>query len=313
MRTSIPAVAFEESAGVLAVPARSAVAARVADYLTLTKPRISLLVLLTVSAGYALGSTDGWHLAPLVRALFGIALVAASSSAFNQLLERDSDSLMRRTRNRPLPAGRLTPSEVIVFGVVTGLFGLAWLALAVNATTALLSAITLGLYVAVYTPLKRRTSLGTAVGAIPGAIPPVLGWAASGAPLDTAAFSLFAILFLWQFPHFLAIAWIYRDEYRQAGLKMLPARGQTPRITGLTAVGYALALVPLSLFPAAFGLAGNVYLVTALVLSVAYCAAAVWFAFEESNSAARKLLWTSLVYLPVLLATLVWDHFSLLS
>jgi protoheme IX farnesyltransferase len=286
---------------------------RLADYLTLTKPRISLLVLLTVSAGYALGSTDGWHALPLARALFGIALVAAASSAFNQLFERDSDALMRRTRNRPLPAGRLTPAEVTVFGLVTGFLGVAWLALVVNATTAVLSAITFFLYVAVYTPLKRRTSLGTAVGAIPGAIPPVLGWAAAGAPLDTGAFSLFAILFLWQFPHFLAIAWIYRDDYHQAGLKMLPARGQTPRITGLTAVGYALALVPLSLFPAAFGLAGNVYLVTALVLSIAYCAAAIWFAFEESTSAARKLLWTSLVYLPVLLATLVWDHFSLLS
>jgi heme o synthase len=313
VRTSAPAIVFDPAADALTVPARSAVAARLADYLTLTKPRISVLVLLTVSAGYGLASIDGWQLAPLVRALFGIALVAAASSAFNQLFERNSDALMRRTRNRPLPAGRLTPTEVCLFGLLTGSLGLAWLALVVNAATAMLAALTFGLYVAVYTPLKRRTSLGTAVGAIPGAIPPVLGWAASGAPLDAGAFSLFAILFLWQFPHFLAIAWIYRDDYAQAGLKMLPARGRTPRITGLTAVGYAVTLVPFSLFPAACGLAGNVYLVTALTLSIAYCAAASWFAIEESDSAARRLLWTSLVYLPVLLATLVWDHFSLLS
>jgi protoheme IX farnesyltransferase len=187
------------------------------------------------------------------------------------------------------------------------------LAAFVGATTAVLSALTLVLYVGVYTPLKRRTSLGTSVGAIPGAMPPVLGWAAAGAPLDAGAFSLFAVLFLWQFPHFLAIAWIYREQYSLAGFKMLPASGQMPGVTGLMAVGYAVVLVPLALFPAACGLAGNTYLVVALFLSGAYLAAAVRFAKYESLRSARGLLWTSLAYLPALLITLVWDHFSLLS
>jgi protoheme IX farnesyltransferase len=292
---------------------RSVVAARVVDYLQIAKPRISLLVLVTVAAGFALASVDGWHPLPLLHALGGIALVAAASSAFNQVLERDSDGLMRRTQNRPLPSGRLSPAEVSLFGLTAGASGIAWLAAFVNLPTALLATLTLVLYVGVYTPLKRRTSFGTAIGAIPGAMPPVLGWVAAGAPLDAAAFSLFAILFLWQFPHFLAIAWIYRDEYSRAGLKMLPAAGQARYLTGVLAVGYALALVPLSLFPAASGLAGNTYLVVALVLSLAYLAASVRFAVHESYRTARALLWTSLVYLPVLLTVLVWDHFSLLS
>jgi protoheme IX farnesyltransferase len=303
----LPVVASERA------PLRTASVARFADYAMLVKPRISMLVLLTVSAGYALGTADAWQGLPLLHALFGIALVAAASSAFNQLLERDSDALMPRTASRPLPAGRLALAEVVTFGVCTGVGGVIWLALFVNMTTAVLTALTLVLYAGLYTPLKRRTSFCTAVGAIPGALPPVLGWAAVGAPLNGEAFSLFAILFLWQFPHFLAIAWIYRGEYAGARLHMLPTRGRTPHVTGLLAVGYALALVPLSLMPAARGLAGSTYLAVALVLSLAYLAAAVQFAANESLPTARRLVWTSLVYLPVLLVTLVWDHFSLLS
>jgi protoheme IX farnesyltransferase len=290
-----------------------ALTARLADYLVLTKPRIALLALLTVFAGYALGSADQWRVWPLVHALFGIALVAAGSSALNQYLERDSDARMARTASRPLPAGRLSPSEVLLFGLATGGLGTMYLAAFVNGTTAILSAVTLLLYAAVYTPLKRYSAFATAVGAVPGALPPVLGWAASGAPLDVAAFSLFAVLFLWQFPHFLAIAWLYRDQYARAGLKMLPASGSAPRVTGLLAAGYALVLVPLSLYPAQCGLAGRAYLAVALVLSVAYLSAAVRFALAEAPATARGLLWTSLVYLPVLLVTLVWDHFRLLS
>lgn len=313
MRTAAPTAACDVAAVSSPGSLRMSMAARIADYLVLTKPRISVLVLLTVSAGYALGSADGWQGLPLVHALFGIALVAAASSAFNQLFERDSDALMQRTFNRPLPAARLSMAEVLLFGLVTAVCGVAWLALFVNAATAVLTAMTLVLYAGVYTPLKRRTSLCTAVGAIPGALPPVLGWAAAGAPLNIEAFSLFAILFLWQFPHFLAIAWIYRDEYAEARLRMLPIRGRMPHVTGLMAVGYALALVPLSLFPAACGLAGTAYMAVALILSVGYLAAAAQFAANESLRTARRLLWVSLVYLPVLLVTLVWDHFSLLS
>ncbi len=313
MRSATPVASCEAPAVSSLVGVRSVVAARAVDYLQIAKPRISLLVLVTVAAGFALASVDGWHSLRLVHALGGIALVAAASSAFNQVLERDSDGMMRRTQNRPLPSGRLTPAEVSLFGLTSGTCGIAWLVAFVNLPTALLATLTLVLYVGIYTPLKRRTSFGTAIGAIPGAMPPVLGWVAAGAPLDAAAFSLFAILFLWQFPHFLAIAWIYRDEYSRAGLKMLPAAGNARYLTGFLAVGYALALVPLSLFPAASGLAGNAYLVVALVLSLAYLAASVRFAVHESYRTARALLWTSLVYLPVLLAMLVWDHFSLLS
>jgi protoheme IX farnesyltransferase len=313
MRTAASAACELPAVSSARAPSRTAVAARIADYAALAKPRISMLVLLTVSAGYALGSADVWNALPLVHALFGIALVAAASSAFNQVLERDSDALMPRTMNRPLPAGRLALAEVVLFGALTGLGGVVWLALFVNATTAVLTLLTLVLYAGLYTPLKRRTSFCTAVGAIPGALPPVLGWAAVGAPLNLEAFSLFAILFLWQFPHFLAIAWIYRGEYAEARLHMLPSRGRMPHVTGLMAVGYALALVPLSLLPATRGLAGSMYLAVALVLSLVYLAAAVQFAANESLPTARRLLWASLVYLPVLLVTLVWDHFSLLS
>jgi protoheme IX farnesyltransferase len=313
MRTVATTAVCDAPAVASAVPLRTALVSRLADYLVLTKPRISVLVLLTVSAGYALASADRWQGAPLLHALCGIALVAAASSAFNQLLERESDARMLRTFSRPLPAGRLSTAEVLWFGIVTGACGIAWLGLFVNTATAVLTAVTLVLYAGVYTPLKRRTSFCTAVGAIPGALPPVLGWAAAGAPLDGAAFSLFAILFLWQFPHFLAIAWIYRNDYEEAGLKMLPLRGQLPRVTGLMAVGYALVLVPLSLFPSACGLAGNAYLAIALALSLAYLAVAVRFAAKESLPTARLLLWTSLIYLPLLLVALVWDHFSLLA
>jgi protoheme IX farnesyltransferase len=295
------------------VETRSALAIRLADYLQIAKPRISLMVLLTVAAGFSMAAADGWRFLTLIHALCGIALVATASSALNQVLERDTDGAMRRTRIRPLPSGRLTVGEVTAYGLVAGGIGLAWLALFVNIPTALLAALTLVLYVGVYTPLKRRTSLATAIGAIPGAMPPVLGWVAAGAPLDRSAFGLFAILFLWQFPHFLAIAWIYRDEYSRAGLKMLPARGAARYVTGILAVGYALTLVPLSLLPAGCGLAGNSYLLTALVLSLGYLAASVRFAWNESYETARSLLWTSLVYLPVLLGMLVWDHFALLK
>ena len=313
MSAASPTTVCDAPAVAAPISLRSAVAARLTDYLVLTKPRIALLALLTVSAGYSLATEDRARYEPLALALVGIALVAAGSSALNQLFERDSDARMRRTENRPLPAGRLTPMEVLLFALVTGAGGVVWLAAFVNAATAVLAGATLGLYAAVYTPLKRRSSLSTAIGAVPGALPPVLGWVAAGGRLDVGAFSLFALLFLWQFPHFLAIAWIYREEYARAGLKMLPASGGTPKVVGLMAVAYALALVPLSLFPAACGLAGTAYQAVALLLSLGYLAAAVRFAAFESLRTARGLLWASLVYLPTLLVMLVWDHFHLLS
>ena len=194
-----------------------------ADYVMLMKPRISLLVLLTVSAGFALGSTDGWH--PLLLAQCPVRHCPGGDCFERvQSMARARQRCLDATDAEPsLAVRRLSPAEVLLFGLAAGILGIVWLAAFVGATTAVLSAVTLVLYVGVYTPLKRRTSFGTAVGAIPGAMPPVLGWAAAGAPLDAGAFSLFAVLFLWQFPHFLAIAWIYREQYARAGLKMLPA------------------------------------------------------------------------------------------
>jgi protoheme IX farnesyltransferase len=190
--------------------------------------------------------------------------------------------------------------------------GCVYLLLTVNPATALLTLVTVTLYAAVYTPLKKHTSLCTAIGAVPGALPPVLGWVASGAALDVRAFVLFGVLFLWQFPHFLAIAWLYRDQYASAGLRMLPAANR-PRIVGLMATGYALALLPVSIMAAEFGLAGNLYLITAIALGAGYALAAVKFAMHESRETARSLLLTSLIYLPALLITMTFDHWRLLQ
>jgi protoheme IX farnesyltransferase len=294
------------------------VTARLADYRELIRPRIALMVLVTVTVGFLLGHQDRWSLVSpwavptLYWAGLGIVLVAAGSSAINQWIERLTDARMRRTRERPLPAGRLSPGEVLAFAFGSAIAGVLVLALFVNLLTAGLTALTFVLYALVYTPLKRRTSLCTALGAIPGALPPVLGWTAAGQPLDLTAFALFGLLFFWQFPHFLAIAWLHRDDYAAAGLRMLPGVQPLPRVTGLMATGYALGLVPISLIPAWLGLAGTWYAVTAVVLGLAYIIASIDFARRESRLTARRVLWTSLVYLPVVLATLAGDHWRLL-
>lgn len=287
--------------------------AKLADYLQLSKPRIAVMAMVTVTIGFALGSSlTGWNTVQLLQSMLGIALVAAGSSALNQALEKNTDRLMARTADRPLPSGRMSMAETIAFGAGTGIAGTVWLAITVNVTTAILGAITLFLYVAVYTPLKRKTALCTAIGAIPGAMPPVLGWAASGAPLNLQAFSLFAILFLWQFPHFLAIAWIYRHQYSGAGLKMLPET-KTPRAIGIMSVAYAIVLLPVSLLPSEVALAGTGYTFAAIVLGVGYAFFALRFAIDECDATARKLLLSSLIYLPVLLLILCWEHLQLLS
>lgn len=295
---------------------RLAIGLRLSDYLELAKPRIAAMALLTVLVGYTLGG-GAWNPASLSRMLLGIGLVAAASGAFNQLIERRTDALMARTANRPLPTGRLQPAEVALFGVACASIGVSLLYFTVNPTTALLAALTLALYVGAYTPLKRYTALSTAVGAIPGALPPILGWTASGAELDWAAFSLFVVLFVWQFPHFLAIAWLYRRDYAAAGLRMLPggafAHDRPRSVAGFLACGYAAVLVPVSLLPGQLELAGGPYRVAALLLSLGYLAAAVRFAWHESRETARGLLYSSLVYLPALLAVLTWDHLRLLN
>jgi len=286
---------------------------RFSDYMEIVKPRISLMVLLTVSCGYVLGMESASVSLTLLHACVGIAVVAIGSSAVNQWIERETDSRMRRTMNRPLPSGRMDPAEVLAVGLTAATLGCTYLALSVNLTTALLTGITFVLYACVYTPLKRYTSLCTVVGAIPGALPPVLGWLAAGGRFDSAAFALFAILFLWQFPHFFAIAWIYRDQYCQAGLRMLPAGKSLPHVTGLLAVTYAVCLIPVSLLPSQCGLAGDTYAIVAIGIGAAYLIASILFAWQETRTSARRLLLTSLIYLPVLLLTLVWDHHRLLD
>lgn len=287
---------------------RSALASRLNDYGQLLKPRISLMVLLTVSVGYFLAGDGAAVAAPLWIAWIGIALVAASSSAFNQWWEQHSDARMRRTMDRPLPSGRMSVMEVVAFGAVTGVTGVAVLALFVNLTTALLTAATWFLYVFVYTPLKSRTLLCTTIGAIPGALPPVLGWAAAGRELDASAWSLFAILFLWQFPHFLAIAWLYQRDYAEAGLKMLPTGANADRVIGLSAVAYALCLIVVCQWPMTLGLAGLTYGVCAALITLLYAAAAARFAWNPTRGTARGLLAVSLIHLPLVLLVLTWDH-----
>lgn len=290
-----------------------AASSRISDYIEIAKPRISLMVLLTVSCGYLLGMETTSVSITLFHACLGIAVVAIGSSAVNQWIERDTDGRMRRTMNRPLPAGRLAPSEVLLFGLTTAAIGCIYLTLLVNVETAVLTGITFVMYAAVYTPLKRVTSLCTAVGAVPGALPPVLGWLAAGGRWDFGAFSLFAILFLWQFPHFFAIAWLHREDYCRAGLRMLPAGQSLPHITGLLAVAYALCLIPVSLLPYEHGLAGTTYAVAAVMLGTIYLITSIGFAWEETRTSARRVLWTSLLYLPVLLIILIWDHLRLLE
>lgn len=289
----------------------AAVISRLADYVELSKPRIAVMVLLTVVVGYTVGCEGNWQLTVIVPTLLGVALVASGSSALNQYLERTTDARMPRTAGRPLPIGSLTAAEALAFGLTCGTVGTLWLAVTVNGLTALLTLATLVLYAGVYTPLKRRSSLCTAVGAVPGALPPVLGWAAARGSLDAGAFALFAILFLWQFPHFLAIAWLYRDQYDAAGLKMLPRR-RTSRIVGLLAVTYAVALIPVSLLPPSVAMAGDLYAVIAVLFGLMYLAGAMQFALRGDRTSARGLLWTSLIYLPGLLTVMTFDHLRLL-
>lgn len=281
--------------------------ARAVDYLELTKPRIAAMVLVTVVVGACVG---GWgppleQPGVLLQTLLATALVAGSASAFNQWLERGTDARMSRTKDRPLPAGRLGSLQVLAFGLVTVMVGLAWLALAVNTTTAWLGWLTWFTYVVVYTPLKSRTTFNTVVGAVAGALPVLMGWTAVGAPLGTAATTLFLIVYLWQFPHFMAIAYLYREEYAAAGLQMLGSVAGTQRRAGLQALMSALVLLPVSLLPTVLQLAGPVYFVVATCLGLAYLTAAARFLWLLDERSARGLLRCSLVYLPALLMLLM--------
>jgi heme o synthase len=306
----MPPPSLEGHGAAAHVMSTSALAGRgvAADYLELAKPRITLMVVLTAMVGYVLGLRGPLSAPHLLATLAGTALVAAGASALNMLIERRTDALMLRTRARPLPAGRLRPAEALAWGLALTSVGLAALAWTAGPLSALVALVTWSSYLFLYTPLKPRTSLSTVVGAFPGALPPVIGWAAARGSLEPGAFVLFAILFLWQIPHFLAIAWIFREDYARGGLPMLPVLDPEGRITGRQAVANSLALLIVSLTPTAAGLAGTVYLVGAVFLGLAFSAVAVWAAAERTPRAARALFLASLVYLPGICALLLADR-----
>jgi protoheme IX farnesyltransferase len=281
---------------------------RVADFISLTKPRLNMLVLITTLAGLYLASPTGVEGALLAHTLIGTALVAGGAAALNQVWERRTDALMRRTSARPLPGGRLSVGEGMWFGLLLSVAGLAQLAFAVNVTAAVVAGATLISYVLVYTPLKPRTSLATLVGAIPGALPPVIGWSAATGLISLPALVLFGIVFFWQMPHFLAIAWLYREDYAHAGIPLLPVLEPDGRRTGQQALMYTAGLWPVSLLPAVIGLAGVPYMIVATVLGLLFVWLALRFARERSMANARTLFLFSITYLPLLLGALVADR-----
>ncbi len=277
---------------------------RLADIAELVKARLTLLVLLTTLAGFHLGWAGHMNYGLLGHTLLGTLLVAAGAAALNQLIERGPDARMHRTRDRPLPAGRMSAETALGIGFLASGIGLVELAWMVNLLTAALAAVTLGVYLFVYTPLKRRTTFNTLVGAIPGALPPMLGWTAARGTLDAGAWALFGILFCWQLPHFLAIAWLNREDYARGGFVMLPSLDPDGRRTGWQAVNYALLLLLVSLTPTLLGLATPNYFVAAFLLGAGMLALAARLLLERSAGRARQLFLASIIYLPLLLAAL---------
>jgi protoheme IX farnesyltransferase len=271
-----------------------------ADFISLTKPRLNLLVVATSAAGYYLGSPGTPAVGPMLQAVAGTALVAAGAAVLNQVVERDTDALMRRTRGRALPDGRVAPGDAWLFGIVSSVGGVALLAAQRQIIAAGLALATLVIYVVIYTPLKRRTSLATLVGAVPGALPPLIGWTASHGSVTLGGGALFAIVFLWQIPHFMAIAWMYRDDYAKAGFPMLPVIDPAGRRAGRQAVVYAAALIPVSALPTLAGVSGPAYLIVAMPLGIALLCLATSFAATRTDRSARRLFFGSITYLPIL-------------
>jgi protoheme IX farnesyltransferase len=286
------------------VPSPAAPTRALADFVTLTKPRVNLLVVMTTGIGFYLGATsiDPWR---VFHALLGTGLVASGAAAFNQIYERDIDRLMRRTQSRPLPSGRLDVSDARWFAAALALAGLVELGLGTTWLAAAVAVATIGSYALVYTPLKTRTSLSTVVGAVPGALPPVIGWAAAAGSLPIQAWSLFAIVFCWQMPHVLAVSWMYREDYERGGIRVLPVIEPDGASTARQIVSYAAVLIPVSLLPTATGLAGTIYLVAALSLGVAQLGLGIAFARDHKREHARRLFYATLLYLPVLWVALI--------
>jgi heme o synthase len=281
---------------------------RPSAYVALTKPDVTFLVVITTVAGFYLGSRGPLDWPLLLHTLGGTLLVAAGTAALNQYIEREMDSVMRRTAARPLPSGTLQPREVLIFGVTSIVLGAAWLLLAVNWLAALVAVATSVLYLGLYTPLKTRTTLSTAVGAIPGALPPLIGWAAARGSLSLGGWVLVAILFFWQFPHFMAIAWMYREDYARAGIQMLPVVDKKGDATFRQIITTSAILVWVSALPSVVGMAGIGYFFGALVLGMILLQVALWANRSRTNLRAKWLMHATVAHIPILLAWLVLDR-----
>jgi heme o synthase len=278
------------------------------DYIALTKPRITWLILMSTGVGYFFGAQNGWHLATLIHTIIGTGLIASGTAALNQWYEREADAKMRRTQDRPLPAGRLVAWKALAFAILISVAGFAELWIGANALAALLGLFTLLCYLFVYTPLKQRSPHSTTIGSIPGAMPPLIGFAAASGTLTWHAWVLFAILFLWQFPHFYAIAWMYKEDYARAGIRMLPVVEPDGKSTARRILLYSMALIPISLMPRFFAMAGNLYLYGAFALGLAFLYAGLRIRWDRTRQQARRVLLASVVYLPVLFSLMLFDR-----
>jgi protoheme IX farnesyltransferase len=280
----------------------------VKDYLALTKPRITWLILMSTGIGYFFGSKGGWNFLTLFHTLLGTGLLASGTASLNQWFEREADGKMRRTRERPLPSGRLHEERALLFGLLVSAAGFFDLQLGANPLAALLGAVTLASYLFLYTPLKQRSPHSTTIGAIPGAMPPLIGYAAASGTLRWEAWILFAILFIWQFPHFYAIAWMYREDYERAGIRMLPVVEPDGHSTARRILWFSLALIPISLVPKYLAMAGNVYLIGAIAMGLLFLYAGLRISFNRTRQQARRVLLASVLYLPVLYGLMLFDH-----
>ncbi len=291
-------------------PARSRGLAKLVDYWVLTKPEVNFLVLVSTLVGFYLGSPRPLSWILLLYTLLGTLMVASGTATLNQFMERESDAHMRRTAKRPLPAGRLKPAEAFCFGILLAVTGGLFLWRVVNHLASILALLTLTTYLLLYTPLKKKTSLCTLVGAFPGAMPPLIGWAAARGSLSMEAWVLYTIVFLWQFPHFLAIAWMYREDYARAGFLMLPDGDRKGRSTTRQILAYSLALLPVSLVPTLMGEVGFIYFFGALVLGLGLLRYGARLAVSRSNALAKQLLHASVVYLPLVFGLMMLDRIS---
>jgi protoheme IX farnesyltransferase len=278
------------------------------DYIALTKPRITWLILMSTGVGYFFGAKSGWQLLTLLHTVIGTGLIASGTAALNQWYEREADSKMKRTQGRPLPAGRLAPRRALIFAVLISAAGFVELFAGVNALSAWLGLFTLASYLFIYTPLKQRSPHSTTIGAIPGAMPPLIGYAAASGTLTWEAWILFAILFLWQFPHFYAIAWMYREDYERAGIRMLPVVEPDGESTARRILLYSLVLIPISLLPKFLSMTGNWYLFGALAIGLMFLYAGVRVSFDRTRQQARRVLLASVIYLPVLYGLMLLDR-----